>query len=151
MKIAVVATHPIQYYTPLFQKLAAQPSVEVKVYYALLPDQEQQGVGFGKAFAWDIPLLEGYDWELIPNARKAPSLRGFFRSSTPAIHSLFAGSKPDVVIITGWQSLPLLQALRAAITLKIPRIVRGESNALRRRSLWVRPLHRILFSRFDAF
>ena len=150
MKVAVVSTHPIQYYTPWFQKLAAEPRVELKVYYALLPDEQQQSVGFGKAFAWDIPLLEGYDWELIPNKRSSPSLRGFFNSSTPAIHSLFAQARPDVVIITGWQSLPLLQALRAAERLRIPRIVRGESNALRARPWWVRGLHRLLLSRFDA-
>jgi len=150
MKIAVVTTHPIQYYTPWFQGLAAEQQAELKVYYALLPDEQQQSVGFGKAFAWDIPLLEGYDWELIPNRRSSPSLRGFFKSSTPAIHSLLAQARPDVVIITGWQSLPLLQALHAAKRLGIPRIVRGESNALRTRPWWVRGLHRLLLSRFDA-
>ncbi|MEK6285237.1 MAG: glycosyltransferase [Acidobacteriota bacterium] len=151
MKVAVVSPHPIQYHTPWFQKLAAQEHVDLKVYYALLPDQRQQGVGFGEAFAWDIPLLEGYDWELIPNKRRSPSLRGFFRSSTPAIYSLLARAKPDVVIITGWQALPLLQALWAAIRLGIPRIVRGESNGLRPRPSPVRALHRLLLSRFDAF
>src|SRR5689334_3033559 len=151
MKVAVVATHPIQYYTPWFQRLANQKNLDLKVYYALLPDQEQQSVGFGKAFAWDVPLLEGYDWELIPNTRKSPSLRGFLRSSTPAIHSLFAKAKPDVVILTGWQSLPLLQALWSAIRLRIPRIVRGESNALRLRPWSVRSLHRVLLHRFNAF
>ena len=151
MKLAIVATHPIQYYTPWFQRLAARKDVELKVYYALLPDAQQQGVGFGEAFAWDIPLMEGYDWELIPNKRKSASLRGFFRSSTPAIHRLLAESRPDVVIITGWQSLPLLQALWAAIRLGIPRIVRGESNGLRSRPLLVRGLHRLLLSKFDAF
>jgi glycosyltransferase involved in cell wall biosynthesis len=151
MKVAIVSTHPIQYHTPWFQKLAAQERLDLKVYYALLPDQEQQSVGFGEAFAWDIPLLEGYDWELIPNKRESPSLRGFFRSSTPAIYSLLAAAKPDVVIITGWQSLPLLQALWAAVRLGIPRIVRGESNGMRSRPFLVRALHRLLLSRFGAF
>jgi glycosyltransferase involved in cell wall biosynthesis len=151
MKVAIVSTHPIQYHTPWFQKLAAQDCLDLKVYYALLPDQQQQSVGFGEAFTWDIPLLEGYDWELIPNKRESPSLRGFFRSSTPAILSLLAEAKPDVVIITGWQSLPLLQALWAAIRLGIPRIVRGESNGIRSRPFLVRGLHRLLLSRFGAF
>ncbi len=149
MKVAVVSTHPIQYHSPWFQKLAKQ--VDLKVYYAVLPDQQQQGVGFGEAFAWDIPLLEGYDWQLIPNARKSPSLQGFFRSSTPAIYSTLADAKPDALIITGWQSLPLLQALWAAMRLGIPRIVRGDSNPLRPRTGSIRALHRLLLSRFDAF
>src|SRR5262245_57977269 len=107
MKVAVVATHPIQYYSPWFQRLAAHENVNLKVYYALLPDEKEQGVGFGEAFAWDIPLMEGYDWELVPNKRKSASLSGFFRSSTPALRRILGDSKPDVVIITGWQSLPL--------------------------------------------
>ena len=151
MKVAIVSTHPIQYHTPWFQKLAAQDHLELKVYYALVPDKQQQGVGFGEAFAWDIPLLEGYDWGLIPNKRESPSLRGFFQSSTPAIYSLLAKAKPEVVIITGWQSLPLLQALWAAVRLGIPRIVRGESNGLRTRTPLVQGLHRMLFSQFGAF
>jgi len=149
MKVAVVSTHPIQYHTPWFRKLALE--VDLKVYYALLPDEQQQGVGFGEAFTWDIPLLEGYDWELIPNERTSPSLKGFFRSSTPAIHSRLAQTKPDVVISTGWQALPLVQALWAAIRLGIPRIIRGESNAARARPLPVQGFHRLLLSRFNAF
>jgi glycosyltransferase involved in cell wall biosynthesis len=151
MRVAIVSTHPIQYHTPWFRGLARQPNLELKVYYALLPDQQQQGVGFGEAFAWDIPLLEGYDWELLPNRRKTPTLRGFFRSSTPAIHSRLAVTRPDTLIITGWQALPLLQALWAALRLRIPCIVRGESNGLRPRPLLVRALHRLLFSWFKAF
>ena len=47
MKIAIFATHPIQYQVPWFQRLAAQPGVDLKVYYALIPDAQQQGIGFG--------------------------------------------------------------------------------------------------------
>ncbi|MFN0111804.1 MAG: glycosyltransferase family 4 protein [Blastocatellia bacterium] len=148
-KVAIITTHPIQYQVPWFQKLAEQ--VELTVYYALLPDAEQQGVGFGVAFKWDIPMLEGYEWRVIPNKRTSPSLRGFFASSTPAIYSLLSETNPDVVIITGWHALPLLQALWACIRLGIPRIVRGESNGLRKRAYRTRVLHRLLLSWFEAF
>ena len=151
MKVAVVSTHPIQYQTPWYQKLAAQEQIELTVYYALIPDNEQQGVGFDVPFAWDIPLLEGYAWELLPNKRKSPNLRGFFASSTPAIYSILKKTRPDVVIITGWQSLPLLEALWASMRLGIKRIVRGDSNALRKRPWLVRMWHRALLFRFDAF
>lgn len=149
VKVAIIATHPIQYQVPWFQKLAEH--VELTVYYALLPDAQQQGVGFGVPFTWDIPMLEGYEWRVIPNKRTSPSLRGFFASSTPAIHSLLAEAKPDAVIITGWHALPLLQALWACIRLGIPRIVRGESNGFRKRPFRTRVLHRLMLSRFDGF
>ena len=79
-KIAVVATHPIQYQVPWFQLLAAQEQVHLRVYYSLLPDQNLQGAGFGIPFEWDIPMFEGYEWEVLPSASKAPSLQGFFKN-----------------------------------------------------------------------
>ena len=151
MKVVVVSTHPIQYQVPWLHRLAAQKQMDVEVYYALMPDQDQQGVGFGVSFLWDIPLLEGYRWRVMPNKRSTPSLHGFFASSTPAVYSLLAEAKPDVVIITGWHALPLLQTLWACIRLGIPRIVRGDSNGMQRRSSRVRTLHHLLLSRFNAF
>jgi len=150
MKVAIICTHPIQYHIPWFRELTRQ-DIEVTVYYALLPDSRQQAVGFGEAFAWDIPLLEGYQWELLPNKKKEPNLNTFFGSSTPSIYSRLAATKPDVVILTGWQSLPLLQATWAALRLGIPCLMRGESNGMRQRPLLVRALHRVLFSLMDAF
>ncbi len=150
MKIAIFSTHPIQYQVPWFERLATQPGVDLKVYYALIPDAQQQGVGFGVPFNWDIPMLEGYDWELLPNVRTTPGLRGFFASSTPAVYSILKKARPDVVILTGWQSLPLLQALCACMRLGLPRLIRGEANALRARHRWIKVLHRLLLSRFQA-
>src|SRR6185369_3393054 len=150
MRVAVVSTHPIQYQVPWFRELGRQ-NLELKVYYAVLPDQQRQGIGFGESFAWDIPLLEGYEWELLPNTKESPSTSGFLQSSTPAIYSKLAKFKPAAVIVTGWQSLPLLQAVWAAYRLRIPCIVRGESNGLRPRSFKTKAFHRLLFSRFDAF
>lgn len=151
MKLAIFATHPIQYQVPWFRALAARPGVELKVYYALLPDARQQGVGFGVPFAWDIPMLEGYDYEVLPNRGRTPGLRGFAANSTPDVRRVLAANRPDVAILTGWHARPLLQALLACVRLGIPRVMRGESNAIRPRPRWTRPLHRLLLGRMDAF
>jgi len=151
VKVGLIATHPIQYHIPWYRLLAATEGIDLTVYYALLPDERQQGVGFGVSFAWDIPTLEGYRWELLDNRSGSPGLRGFSSSSTPGIYRVLAAARPDVMIITGWQSLPLLQALWACLRLGIPTIIRGESNALRTRPWWVRVLHRLLLKRFDAY
>jgi glycosyltransferase involved in cell wall biosynthesis len=150
-RIALVATHPIQYQVPWFQALARRPEVDLRVYFGMLPDANQQGIGFGVPFNWDIPLLEGYAWERLPNARAHPRLGRFFGSSTPAIAERMREWKPDAVIITGWNAAPLAQALVACRRLGIPAIVRGESNALRRRPLAVRLAHRALLRQFAAF
>jgi glycosyltransferase involved in cell wall biosynthesis len=151
VKVAIVSTHPIQYQIPWFRKLANEQGLEVMVYYALLPDQQQQGIGFGVPFTWDVPLLEGYGWHSLTNRRRKPSLKGFFSSSTPSIYSLFKEARPDAVILTGWHSLPLLQTLWSCIRLRIPRIVRGDSNAMQPRPRWKSVLHRLLLAWYDAF
>lgn len=150
MKIVVVATHPIQYQVPWFQRLAARDGIQLKVYFAMLPTQEQQGVGFNVAFAWDIPLLEGYEWEVLESGQPKQDLASFRGTNAPTIGRTLAAARPDVVIITGWHARPLVQALWACIRLGIPRMVRGEANAMRPRSWKARLAHRALLSRFDA-
>ena len=151
VRLAIVATHPIQYHAPWFRALAARPELEVKTFFAHLPDPEAQGIGFGRDFAWDVPLLEGYDWEVLPNARARPRLGGFFDSSTPAVSDRLRAFAPDASLLTGWNQLPLLQALLACERLGVPRLVRGESNDRRSRGALVRLLHRRLLRRYDAF
>jgi hypothetical protein len=111
--------------------LSVQEGIDLKVLYALVPNEKEQGAGFGVPFSWDIPMLEGYKWELLPNSRKEPNLRGFWGSSNPKIFSVLRKEKPDAVVITGWQSLPLLQTLSACVTLRIPRIIERASFTAR--------------------
>jgi len=150
-RLAIVATHPIQYQVPWFRKLAIQEGLNLTVYYGLLPDATRQGVGFNVPFEWDIPLLEGYPWKVLPNAARTPNLKGFFANRASSIEEELARGRYNVVILTGWHSFLLLQALWACIRLQIPRIVRGESNAMKKRPWWVRLGHRLLLSRYDAF
>jgi glycosyltransferase involved in cell wall biosynthesis len=151
IRLAIVASHPIQYQVPWFRGLAKQPDVELKVCFALLPDAAQQGTGFRVRFQWDIPLLDGYSWVALENVRRYARLDSFFGSSTPGILSALRGDRPDVVLINGWNALPLLQALRAARRLGILRVVRGESNSLWPRPAWKRFAHRQLLAQYDAF
>lgn len=150
MKLAIVATHPVQYQVPWYRALALREGVDLTVYFALLPTPEQQGVDFGMDFAWDVPLLDGYRWEVLENTAREPSLRGFLASRTPGVGEAFARARPTAVIVGGWNALPLLQALRASRRLGIPCLVRAESSGLRPPPPWTRALHRALLSRFSA-
>lgn len=150
MKLAIVATHPVQYQVSWYRTLTARPDVELTVYFALLPTPEQQGVGFGIDFRWDVPLLDGYRWEALHNTARTPSLHGFFASRTPGVGKVLARGRPDAVIVSGWQALPLLQAVRACDRLGISCLVRGESNGLFRRPWWARAIHRRFLDRFTA-
>jgi len=83
VRLAIVTTHPVQYQIPWFQNLAVRPELDLKVYFGMLPDPEQQGIGFGVPFQWDIPMFDGYNWEVLPNVCKKPKLAGFLEVVHP--------------------------------------------------------------------
>ena len=150
-KVLLIATHPIQYHVPWFRELAGAPDIDFSVLFVDLPDAQQQGKGFGVAFKWDIPMLEGYRWQQVPERTGRGGLDGFFATRVVQPVALLKSLAPDVLILTGWQAYPLLQFLAAGRWLKIPVIMRGESNALRQRSYKVRFLHRQLLRQCAAF
>src|SRR2546421_164561 len=61
MRVAVLNSHPIQYFTPLYGYLNASPDLEVTALY--LSDCSIRGgkdPGFGRVVKWDLDLLAGY-------------------------------------------------------------------------------------------
>ena len=149
--LAIVETHPIQYKAPLFRKLAADPRIDLTVFYAMIPDAAQQGAGFGVSFAWDVPLLEGYRYEVLENRAKPPSVTAFSGCDTPGILARFRRDRPDAVLVNGWGTKTALQALWTCRRLGIPCLVRGEANRLRSRAGWKHALHRMLMPQYSAW
>jgi glycosyltransferase involved in cell wall biosynthesis len=151
MRVAVVTTHPIQYQVPWFQRLAASPGIELEVFFAMIPDAAEQGREFGVAFEWDMPLLEGYRYQVLDNVAKTPSLTEFSGCDTPGVGAALARGRFDAVIVNGWVSKTCLQALWACRRSGTPCLVRGEINALRPRAWWKRSAHRLLVRQYAAF
>jgi len=150
-RLAIFETHPIQYKAPLFRLLAAHPQIDLTVFYAMIPDAVQQGTGFGVSFAWDVPLLDGYRYEVLENRSRHPAVNRFGGCDTPGIHARLKCERPDAVLVNGWVSKTCLQALRACRRLGIPCLVRGEANLLRPRAFWKHALHRLLLRQYDAY
>jgi glycosyltransferase involved in cell wall biosynthesis len=151
IRVALIATHPIQYQVPWFRALAARPELDLKVLYGLMPDATQQGVEFGIGFQWDIPLLDGYQWDVLRNVALRPSLGSIGGCDTPGVSDALQTWAPDAVILTGWHSKMLIQAWWASLRLRIPRILRCEANALRHRPRWKRSLHALWLRGFNEF
>jgi len=142
LRLGILVTHPIQYQVPWFQALARQPGVALTVYFCMLPDEHQQGVGFDRPLRWDLPLLEGYNYSVLDNRASRPSLDGFWGCDTPGVRALLTPGNLDALIIHGWHARSHLQALWACRRSGLPCIARGESNLFRSRNLAKRLLHR---------
>ncbi len=148
--VVFVTSHPIQYQVPVFRHLAEHHDIRFTVLFAQIPDPGLQGAGFGIEFEWDIPLLDGYNYRVLRNVAKIPSVTKFSGCDTPEIKRVLSEIHADIVIINGWVVKTCLQTLWACRRMKIPCVVRGESNLLRPRPRWKRLLQRLLVSQFDA-
>ena len=96
-------------------------------------------------------MYDGYDWQVLDNKKEDPSVDSFFASSVRNLTHVLKRDGPDVLVLTGWQGFPLLQALWSGTRLGIPRVFRGESSGLKPRTLAAKAAHHFLLSRYDAF
>jgi glycosyltransferase involved in cell wall biosynthesis len=131
--------------------------VAIKVFYTWHDGQAAvEDRGFKTPVTWDIPLTEGYEFELIPNVSSDAGTHHFFGLRNPSLVRRVIAWRPDVVHITGWAWLSHLIALRAFKRRGIPTLFRGDSHLLDTRqsgSYWwlKRAFLRFVFSWPTAF
>ena len=127
-KIAIVTSHPIQYQAPLFRAIAQQPDIDLTVYfgcdYGINPTKVHPG--FDKAFAWDIPLLDGYKHVFLKNSKADIGVNDW-RLDGPELKSYFKSEQYDAVIVFGWDKVLFWQAIWWAKKYDIPLIL-GQSR-----------------------
>lgn len=127
-RVACLVTHPIQYQAPMFRYLAASPEIDLTVLFLSdLSVREYHDPGFGVAFKWDVPLLDGYRSEFLP-ARGAINHISFWRPCTRAIRSRLRAGRFDALWIHGYAHQAMLRAVAAARSLGIKVLMRGESH-----------------------
>ena len=143
-RLGVLLSHPIQYVSPWLRQLAAV--LDLKVYYGHRQTALEQGrAGFAHDFDWDVPLLEGYEYEWLPNVSRNPGVGGFFACDTPNIGAILARDRIDWLITFGWRQWCCWQAVRACRRAGIKVLARGDSNLESPRGLWKRCVKRMLY------
>lgn len=155
-RLAVVASHPVQYVAPWMAHLARCPDLDLKVFYLWdFGVVAREDPGFGQAFTWDIPLLEGYASEFVPNTSRHPGTESFGGLHNPGIVSALRAWRPDAILLMGYAYRSHLQVMLSPRLWRIPMLLRGDSHDLARaggpRTWTSRQARRILFRRFRAF
>jgi glycosyltransferase involved in cell wall biosynthesis len=127
-KLAIIVTHPIQYYAPVF-KLLAQ-TVDIKVFYTWGEQSvAKYDPGFGKTIQWDIDLLEGYNYQWVKNTAPQPGSHHFNGIINPDLISTIESWQPDAVLVYGWAYKSHLKVMRY-FKGKTPVFFRGDSTLL---------------------
>ncbi len=129
-KIAIVTTHPIQYYAPLFKLLSKEREFNVKVFYTWSQSQSAKyDPGFGKTIEWDIPLLNGYSFEFVENISKDPGTHHYNGIINPQLVEKIENFGAEAVLIVGWSFDSHFKVMKY-FKGKIPVIFRGDSHLL---------------------
>jgi glycosyltransferase involved in cell wall biosynthesis len=148
LRLAIIVSHPIQYYVPLYRSLASRPDLVVRVFFTCHDGSELAwDEGFKQHIGWDIPLTSGYEFENVPNAARRPSTSHFWGVRNPSLVSRVLAWSPDAVHLTGYSLASHLAALRELSTRSIPVLFRGDSHLLTPAPAWKRGLKRLLLSR----
>jgi glycosyltransferase involved in cell wall biosynthesis len=129
-KLAIITTHPIQYNAPLFRLLNERNVVQIKVFYTWGQSKgEVFDPGFGKERQWDIPLLDGYEYEFVSNISSDPGSHHFNGIINPELIQKIEVYAPDALLVFGWSFKSHLKAIRHFKGKKMI-IFRGDSNLL---------------------
>lgn len=129
-KLAIITTHPIQYYAPLFKELSLNKHFAIKIFYTWGEESQlKHDPGFKQAISWDIPVLEGYDYEFFKNTSTDPGshhCKGIINPDAIAILTKYA---PDCILVIGW-NYDSHKKIILHFGKKIPVWFRGDSTRL---------------------
>lgn len=155
IRLAVVVSHPIQYYAPWFRLLAREPGIALKVFhlwdFGVVPRSDR---GFGHTLVWDVPLLEGYEHCFVANRAADPGTHHFAGLHNPTLVPELLAWQPDALLLFGYAYRSHLTLLLHPRLRRLPVLFRGDSHGLCPRP-GLRPrlaglLRRLLFQRFAA-
>lgn len=144
LKLAYVTTHPVQYQAPLFRRIAARDDVDLKVFFSwdsgVKPTLDP---GFSQTVVWDVPLLDGYAHEFVPNWARRPRTSGFFGLVNPGLVTSLRAFRPDAIVVHGYAHFTEHIAMVAGRLARVPVLLRGESHLLAERPPWLRAAKRV--------
>ena len=155
-RLAIVLSHPIQYFSPWFAHLAASGAVDVRVFYLWdFGVEARHDRDFGQAVQWDVPLLEGYESEFVPNVSRDPGTHRFGGLENPTLVDRLVTWRPDAILLFGYTYRTHVGVLFSRKLRRVPILMRGDSHDLARLpgigAAVKKAIRRVLFRRVHAF
>jgi glycosyltransferase involved in cell wall biosynthesis len=132
LRIAVLNSHPIQYFAPLYAYLNTDPGLEVTALYMTdwsLRQNTTEDPGFGRAVTWNIDLMSGYPSVFLGKAARTRSPgKTFYSLWAPEVWKELRSGRYDALLLPGHQYAANLIAMAAALSMRMPILVRGETH-----------------------
>lgn len=136
-RLAVVNSHPIQYFAPLYAYLSREPALQVTALYC--SDFSLRGAidpGFNREVTWDVDLLTGYHSVFIGESAKRRTPAGFWSLVCPQIWDGIRSGRYDAIWLHGYNYAAYILALVAAKSKGLPVLMRSETHLGLSRTGW---------------
>jgi glycosyltransferase involved in cell wall biosynthesis len=128
-KLAIITTHPIQYYAPVFKLLAKHLDVLVFYTWGQQVLEKKYDPGFKRDIEWDIPLLNDYKYHFTLNTAINPGSHHKSGIINPNLIDEIKNFHPDALLVYGYAYESHLKVLKY-FKGKIPIYFRGDSTVL---------------------
>ena len=127
-RLAILASHPIQYQVPLFRALTNSRRVDLEVLFL-----SEFGVeptfdpGFGRVIRFDVPLTEGFAHHFVPKLGPADKINPPLGLVNPSLVRHLRSGKYDAVMVQGYAQVSDWIAFASAATSDVRLLLRGDS------------------------
>ena len=133
LRVVAVLPEPTPYRTPLLDRLARRPELELTAVYS---------AGAIAGNRWDHSPGHPH---LVLHGVRVPGAARILRHDyplTPGVFSALGRLRPDVVVVTGWSTFASQVAILWSLARQVPFVLQVESHELGRRPVWRRALKR---------
>ncbi|MGK5110425.1 glycosyltransferase family 4 protein [Geodermatophilus sp. CPCC 205506] len=131
-RVAVVASHPIQHFCPLYRALTADGRLDLKVFFASDAGKRvYYDPAFGREITWGSDVTEGFEHEFLPGADTRDVTEN---AASPRLGERLEAFSPDVVQVYGYSRVVSRQALYWARRRRVRSLMVADSELLTPRS-----------------
>ncbi|MET0102026.1 MAG: glycosyltransferase family 4 protein [Sedimenticola sp.] len=115
IRLAWLATHPIQYQSPLLREIAKTPGIDLTaVFFSDFSTRNYVDEEFGHELEWDTPLLDGFNHIFLEGDGASVNSVSFLSPRIKQLDKVLNRDNFDAVLIQGWNHYGyVLAALRA--------------------------------------
>lgn len=122
LKLGVLVSHPIQYFSPVYQELAKDDRVSLTVLYRTRVGLvEYYDEGFGREMKWDVPLIDGYRHCFLSDKNVIGGVEW-------SVISALWSNRFDVLIVHGYSAVTNLVAILLAGAMGTKVLMRGDTR-----------------------